>query len=493
MTFLARSVSAVSVFFIVWLYGSTAPAVVGIFDDSDYFGIRGSIDEGTALLGQRFGGPDGRGDAQVFDVEEGVWTRSAYLADLLPPGALAIGADFGAGALAIDDNTALVAAYRNEVDGATQTGSVFLFSRDHGEWSYQDHWTQPLPPGATTPAPNALFGTAGDLDGDRAILVAGGTNTAYVYERYAGVWDDGTMLAGGDLATPIAAAIDQQVAVIGTFLDDGHVDVWRHDGEAWSHETQIATPQLDNLFAADVDVSGDTIVVAARDQTVGDQTEAGAVYVYHYDEGTAEWTLQQMIEHPEPAAGDEFGYSVAIEGDRLVVGAPRRDVTIGEDTISDIGAAYVFQRSDSTWTQVDKWEPDSATKGLWFGESVAVGEWSLLVGGSGRTTETTAGQGMVQLEGPVATNIPGDTDRDGIVDADDAATLALNWGKTNATWSMGDFNDDGVVNAVDAAMLAANWNATDGEAATTAVPEPSTLALLLGALLALTAIRRHNA
>ena len=72
--------------------------------------------------------------------------------------------------------------------------------------------------------------------------------------------------------------------------------------------------------------------------------------------------------------------------------------------------------------------------------------------------------------------MPGDANKDGVVDADDAATLASNWLATGVGWAEGDFNDDGIVNDIDATIMATNWQGAAG----TSVPEPSTLVLLAG-------------
>jgi hypothetical protein len=87
---------------------------------------------------------------------------------------------------------------------------------------------------------------------------------------------------------------------------------------------------------------------------------------------------------------------------------------------------------------------------------------------------------VVVLEMLPVSRIPGDTNGDGRVDEADAKTLATHWGQPGG-WAEGDFNNDGLINALDAAILAANWGhgvTTEQGNRSTAVPEPSVLAML---------------
>ena len=87
--------------------------------------------------------------------------------------------------------------------------------------------------------------------------------------------------------------------------------------------------------------------------------------------------------------------------------------------------------------------------------------------------------------------IPGDANEDNVVDAADALIVANNWNKSYTGHTYGDFNNDGIVNAADAAIMSANWGDHNESAQGSAVPEPSTMILLLTGLLAVGLSRRR--
>src|SRR5262245_52455304 len=105
--------------------------------------------------------------------------------------------------------------------------------------------------------------------------------------------------------------------------------------------------QLANLFAGDgaaddefgrsVAVSGDTLVVGATGDDIGANNNQGSAYVFVRSGGV--WSFQQKLTANDGAAGDGFGRSVAISGD-----------TVAISSFSGNGAAYVFVRSGGVWT-----------------------------------------------------------------------------------------------------------------------------------------------
>ncbi|MFH0891399.1 MAG: FG-GAP repeat protein [Candidatus Falkowbacteria bacterium] len=133
---------------------------------------------------------------------------------------------------------------------------------------------------------------------------------------------------------------------------------------AWSGQKIVALDgEAGDNFGSGVSFSGDYAVIGAKNGDNNNNVSAGAVYVY---KKTANgWESQQKISLDEGEIGDNFGSSVAIDGDYIVIGA------WGEDT--GTGAAYIFMRSGETWSQQAKLTAgdDSATW-RYFGWSVAI-------------------------------------------------------------------------------------------------------------------------
>jgi hypothetical protein len=128
------------------------------------------------------------------------------------------------------------------------------------------------------------------------------------------------------------------------------------------------------FFGYAVAVDGDTAVVGAID----DNATKGAAYVY-VRSGTA-WTLQQTLQASDGAALDEFGYSVALSGDRLLVGAAGK--------ASGQGYVYAFARTGSTWSQLGEFTSGDGATDDGFGTALAVRGTAALVGASGKALRT---------------------------------------------------------------------------------------------------------
>jgi hypothetical protein len=154
-----------------------------------------------------------------------------------------------------------------------------------------------------------------------------------------------------------AAAIDGDTAVvgaphdnIGSVSDQGSASVFVRSGSSWSALVKLKASDgkaYDRLGSA-VAISGDRIIVGAAGDNHGGNPDAGSAYVFERT-GTV-WIEQAKLIASDAAAGDLFGWGVAIAGDTAIVGAPI-DTHSG---LFEAGSAYVFERVAGTWIQKAK-------------------------------------------------------------------------------------------------------------------------------------------
>ncbi len=131
-------------------------------------------------------------------------------------------------------------------------------------------------------------------------------------------------------------------------------------------------------LGAGLGISGDSIVAGDPcDGTMG--SVAGAAYIFRRKPGLLRWELQQKIFGSDIFFQDTFGQSVAIDGDRVVVGAPHFDLAG-----SGFGKAYVFHRVGESWIETQKLVSSGSALEDSFGASVAIsGDW-IAVGAPGQ-------------------------------------------------------------------------------------------------------------
>ena len=190
------------------------------------------------------------------------------------------------------------------------------------------------------------------------------------------VTDEGT--ADGFFGFSTALAGD--TAVIGAQGDNDNGDgagaayVFNLTSTGWSQQAKLTAEDgaVDDGFGGSVALSGEIALIGARgDDDNGDSS--GAAYVF--TRSGSGWSQQAKLTAADGAAGAEFGYSVALSGDTAIIGAARDDEQ-GEDS----GSVYVFTRSGTDWSQVAKLTAADGAKGDVFGISVAVSGDTAVIG-----------------------------------------------------------------------------------------------------------------
>lgn len=106
------------------------------------------------------------------------------------------------------------------------------------------------------------------------------------------------------------------------------------------------------------------VVGAPRHDSAG--SNAGAAYVYVFDGSV--WSFEQKLTATHPTANGDFGWAVAISGDTIVIGAPRADHLAS----SEQGSAHVFTLAAGNWTETMELSGFDSVEGDWFGTEVAI-------------------------------------------------------------------------------------------------------------------------
>lgn len=236
------------------------------------------------------------------------------------------------------------------------------------------------------------FGLAVALDGDTVLVgapndddVAEDAGAAYVYERGGSGWIQASKLVAWDGAYADyfgrSVALDGETAVIGAWRHDtsggstGAAYVFQRTAAGWllSAELVPSIPVSGAAFGLSVAIDEDTIVVGAY-QDNGLSQRTGAAYVFQ--RGATGWSETAKLVASDGAIDDYFGLSVAIYGNVAAVGAPD---DFDASCFSGEGTAYVFREIGGSWLEEQKLIPASCFH-VTFGRSVAVFGDSVLVG-----------------------------------------------------------------------------------------------------------------
>lgn len=200
---------------------------------------------------------------------------------------------------------------------------------------------------------------------------------------------------GAIVAADISVAVDGATAVVGYKyasygISTGLAYVFVRTGTIWHlRQTLYASDRAaDDYFGSSVAISGGTIVVGAPSHDTGGIDDAGAAYVFGQFGGV--WVQQQQLVAFDGAQHDQFGSSVAISGDAIIVGAQNKDTNPAQPFIPGAGAAYAFTRSILGWTPQRLSIAGGGLLGDEFGVSVSVSGGVAVVGARGRSANRGA-------------------------------------------------------------------------------------------------------
>jgi len=341
----------------------------------DEFGFSVSISGDYALIGSPYDddGGDGSGSAYVFKRSGSSWTE---LAKLTASDAASL--DYFGRSVSIDGDYALVGAIGNDDNGDT-SGSTYVFKRSGSTWTEQVKLT------ASDGDPFDSFGHSVSIDGDYALIGAkgydGAIGAAYVFKRSGSTWTEEAILTAsdGDYIDDFgwSVSINGYRALIGAVYDDDHgaesgsAYVFKRSGSTWTEEAKLTASDADadDRFGFSVSIDGDYALIGAKGND-DDGDGSGSAYVFM--RSGSSWIEQVKLTASDGDTADIFGQSVSIDGYRALVGASGNEAYAG--------AAYVFKRSGSTWTEEIKLNVSDAAPFDNLGHSVSIDGDYVLVG-----------------------------------------------------------------------------------------------------------------
>ena len=360
--------------------------------EGDQFGYSVAVSGDTALIGVRFDDDDVNGlesgSAYVFTRSGTTWSQQARLT-------AADGSDrdwFGV-RVAIEGDTAVVPADADDSDvNGVDSGSVYVFTRSGTTWTQQAKLT------ASDGAAVDLFGYSVALSGDTVLIGARfddddvngvDSGSVYVFTRCGTTWSQQAKLTAADGEAGdefgYSVALSGDTAVITANADDsdangvdsGSAYVFTRSGSDWSQQAKLtaADGEAGDLFGVRVALSGDTALIGSRlDDDDANGIDSGSAYIFARSEGS--WSQQAKLTAADGGAGDWFGYTVALTDDTALIGAGRHDGDNGVDS----GSAYVFKRSGTAWSQKTKLTAADGKVGDQFGGKVAISGDTAVVG-----------------------------------------------------------------------------------------------------------------
>jgi len=300
-----------------------------------------------------------------------------------------------------------------------------------------------------------LFGTSVSIDGNTAVIGAdqhGSSNSnlgsAYVFFRTGSTWTQQAEISPSTVNNSHcggSVAISGDTIVIGceTPYNGGSQSayVYVRTGIAWSYQAKLTAFLSGGAFGSSVSISGDTVLIGDYlDGALG--LYSGSAYVYTRTGNS--WSQQAKLLAADGAQGDEFGFSVSINGNTVAIGAPSPRLDVNTHLH---GSGYVFVRSGTTWAQQAKLNPSQQLNGDGFGRSISISGNTVIVGANGGVYLFDRGGTTWAEETPFVTSNTSVIFGGGYINGDTAVfgagyllggtafTAALVFTRTNSVWS----------------------------------------------------------
>ena len=394
--------------------------------DSFGYSVAISEGEGTVIVGAH-GNDSNSGSAYLFNRNCDSWIDTTETAKLTASDAVA-GDSFGYSvAISYDAGrgTVIVGAHGDD----SNSGSAYLFREPViGSWKDANQTAKLT---ASDAAADDYFGLSVAISGDTVIVGADGdedggkySGSAYLFEKPEGGWIDANQtvkLTASDAETynffGYSVAISGDTVIVGAYRnyggasDSGSAYLFEKPSSGWINTAQTAKltasdATVSEWFGRSVAISGDRVIVGAHKDDEGG-SDSGSVYLF--EKPASGWTdtnQTSKLTASDASASDNFGRSVAISGDTVIVGAYHDD-----EGGSESGSAYIFKNTFSENTLENKRDIIDINASDDDGDSIS---FSIVGGEDASFFDIDAVSGLLSFKNPPDFETPRDANGDNI-------------------------------------------------------------------------------
>ncbi len=339
------------------------------------FGCSVAISGDYAVVGAK-GANENRGVAYIYQYDGTNWTQQDKIS-----ASSSVPDDYFGCSVSIDGDYVVIG-----VEGNSQFDYIDVFKREGTNWIQQDrlsysngsfiHYTGPS---VSIKGDYIIAGAKYSRPGTTYIFKNNGGDWNQQFE-----FNINTSIIHDYFGTSVAICEDYAISSTGqsdtggtTLLDSAHI--FKREGADWFQQTQLVSPDgsWGNSFGCSASICKDFAVVGANeDNENGDY--AGSVYIFRHED--VNWIQQVKLLAPDGSPGDRFGSSVSINSNYVIIGSPKDDDDIGG---TDCGSVYVFKNNGTGWTQQKRLTALDADIVNNFGCSVSIGGDYVIIGAEG--------------------------------------------------------------------------------------------------------------
>ena len=264
----------------------------------------------------------------------------------------------------------------------------FIGSAMEIDFNSDNNWSEQAKLLASDGEADDWFGFSVAVDDDTAIIGAPTNDDdigqAYIFTRSGTVWTEQAKLLASDGEAGdwfgLSVSLDGDTAIIGAPYDNDNGDfsgsayIFERSGTVWTEQAKLLASDGDiyDRFGYSVSIDRDTAIIGAP-FNIDYGNESGSVYMFIRNGKT--WIEQIKLKPSDGGPVKVFGFSVSLEGEKAIIGDP-----IDENNGAHSGSAYIFIRNNTTWTEQTKLLPSDGTEGDAFGNSVSIDGDTVIIG-----------------------------------------------------------------------------------------------------------------